>query len=307
MVLCHAFRQQGQPPPKPLRLQHLHPQAEGEQVAVQPRILRKGDGYLQRPVRPTGDAALVELVIHPVGEGGGEAQAHHNRWRVSRPAVFHGRRGENLVEGLSVLQLQHPGELEGAVVAPLQAEGLEVPGLSLEHQPGGAHLPPGGGPAGGEVEEGELPAGENGVLHHAEPGVVLPGAAPAGELHPQPVRLRPLKQGGQLGQGVRRLPSGLHRQAPEGGEQLPLLRLGKGGTVEGIALQQGHAAVPPRRGVHRNPRRRQGVHVPIDGAHRHLEVLRQLPGGHAAPLQQEAEQLKQPALGHQGVLSRAIL
>ena len=35
--------------------------------------------------------------------------------------------------------------------------------------------------------------------------------------------------------------------------------------------------------------------------------IRDSPGGHAAPLQQEAEQLKQPALGHQGALSRAIL
>ena len=76
--------------------------------------------------------------------------------------------------------------------------------------------------------------------------------------------------------------------------------------MEGIALQQGHPAALARRAVYRHPGRRQRVDVPVDGAHRYLEVLRQLRRGHAAPLQKETEQLKQSALGHQRFRSRAI-
>ena len=302
----HFSRQQRQPFPQALRFQHLHSQTEGEQIAIEPRILRKAHRHHKAAVRPAGDAALVEFVVDPVGKGGGEAQADGNAEALRRLSGLDGRGREGALKGSARLRLQHPGELEGAVGRPLQAEPLEVPVPALEDQPRGEDAAAGGLAGGAHIGEGQDAAGQNGLLELDEFGVVGPGAPPSGQLHLKPVRFLAPEQGGQLGQGPRRPLTGVPGQAPQSGEQQLLFFLGESGPVEGIALQQGHPAALARRAVHRYPGRRQRVDVPVDGAHRYLEVLRQLRRGHAAPLQQETEQLKQSALGHQRFLSRAI-
>lgn len=108
----------------------------------------------------------------------------------------------------------------------------------------------------------------------------------------------PPEQGGQPFQGLRPLQPAGGQQGPQGKEHLILLPGGEEAAVQHELIHQADAAPLSPLGIDRHTGGGKGVHVPVDGPLRHLEALRQLPGGEGAALHQQIEQLKQAAVFH---------
>ena len=95
------------------------------------RCARRGGGRsAQRQAVPVAcGLKAVPLIDRPAHLGGGQEKPDD----PPAAALGHG-------------QVQHPADLECAVVLPVQTEALEVSGPAFKHQPGGEDPPQGGLP-----------------------------------------------------------------------------------------------------------------------------------------------------------------
>jgi hypothetical protein len=108
----------------------------------------------------------------------------------------------------------------------------------------------------------------------------------AGGRVPQRPRQRgeDLQLGGRERVGAAHVPGGAGQPGQE--QRLGLLA-GESGEPRPVAADQPVPAAAPLVGVDRHPGGRQRLHVPVDGALGHLQLARQLGGGHRLPRLQE--------------------
>lgn len=125
------------------RFYDLHSRAEAQKIPVQPGILGEHRPHLQPPVVPSADTVSVKLIVYPPGQAGRKAQhALHPEQGRNLPGVADVRRRQTAMELPSGDgKLQNPAQAEGAVVLPVQVQGLKVPPLAFVYQPGGQDPP----------------------------------------------------------------------------------------------------------------------------------------------------------------------
>ncbi len=189
----------------------------------------------------------------------------------------------------------------------------QVPDAPLQHEPQRAHLP----------VHLAAPAPVVGPQHPLLPhrprdrlqmryGVGVPeprrGVQVEALAHPPRLPGQSTRQGRldlQLGTGQHRAEPqipGRPRQPRQ--DQRTGLRVRQPGQPGPVALHQAVAALGPAVGPHRHPGGAERVDVPVDGADRHLQLRRQLGGGHPAAVLQQEEQGEKPVGAHGAIVRR---
>jgi hypothetical protein len=229
------------------------------------------------------------------------------------------------VEARQVL-LPVPGQLEAVrhgdlLVQHAQVEDLvdpvgartrrrhQVPPAGLQHQPVRLQPPVDVGrllPA--PVADLQHPAVPDRAGHHGQQRYLLGRLVPARRVQVEPGLHPPdlLAQAGRQGGQQLELRRGQHRAEPElgrgPGQPGQRQRLGLGGAQPGqprtVAVDELVAAAVPGVAVQRDAGLVQGLHVPVDGTDRDLELPGQLRGRHPAPGLEQEQDRDQPAGAH---------
>jgi hypothetical protein len=163
-----------------------------------------------------------------------------------------------------------------------QTKRLDIPGGGFENQLG-RPSPAGAGLALPiQVIKRDFPPLQNGLPQQGELSLIA-AAAPRGKVRFDPALLRLAKKSAQPGQGL--LPSAAgYAEIFQSHQHLTLLLGGEQRFVQSAALHQRNPASGPSLCADGRAPDAEGFDIPINGADRNLQLLRQLPGRHAPPL-----------------------